>query len=420
VTLPIGTISAEHIWKRFHEDHIKSDGRRHLPGMGPGRGWRMALQDVNLHVEPGESVGLIGLNGSGKSTLLKILTGAMFPYAGRVNVRGRIGALIEVRGGIVSDLSGRENVFFNGSMLGLTRKQVADRFDAIVEFAELADAIDRQVKHYSSGMQMRLGFSIAAFLEPEVLFVDEALAVGDLPFQQRCLDRMTTVLNAGTTLVFVSHDLVAVQATCDRAVWLDGGVVRGEGDCSSVVGAYRQGLEAKAALIAERLNDPVRLVSSRLAGPDGGDLVTSGEVTIDLDLTSDADRDARIAIGVSEGPAAPIFIVTQQAHLRNGHTTLRCTIDSLPLPRGRFFMWSGAYDTSGRRIMTWHPVAPMSVTGVDRIQPPTGVQLMSPITVKASWSGEGVADRPGVKTWATTNGHNSQSEAAAPAGREGT
>jgi ABC-type polysaccharide/polyol phosphate transport system ATPase subunit len=394
MTKPIGSITAEHIWKRFREDEGPAQNplRLRVPRRrNHNRGWRYVLRDINFNVEPGGSLALIGLNGSGKSTLLKCLSGAMFPYAGRLEIVGRIGALIEVRSGINPDLSGRENVYFNGSMLGLTRKDIAKKFDTIVEFAELEEAIDREVKYYSSGMQMRLGFSIAAFLEPEILFVDEALAVGDLTFQQRCLDRMSEVLSQGTTLVFVSHDLMAVQAMCDEALWLDNAQVRARGKTGEVVAAYRQGLEAKAALIASRLRDPVTLVKATPRGPDGGPARTGEPVDIDITMSSETDRDVRLAVGVTEGPAGPIFMLLQSLHLDAGETTVRCTVRSLPLPKGRFYLWMAAHDAEGRSQMTWHPVAPMDVEGAERLRLPTGVQLMAPLAVPADWSGDAVA-----------------------------
>ena len=173
--------------------------------------------------EPGEAIGLIGANGSGKTTLLRLVNRVMYPYAGRVSVHGRVGALIEIRAGLHPELRGSENIYFFGSLLGLRRSEFAADFDDIVAFAELEHAIHRQVKFYSSGMQMRLGFAAASFLDPAILLVDEVLAVGDSAFQQRCLARLRGLLIAGTTLVFVSHDLAAVEATCRRAIWLDGG-----------------------------------------------------------------------------------------------------------------------------------------------------------------------------------------------------
>src|ERR1700716_907718 len=179
---PEGTVRAEGVHKRFRVDAKRWTLRTQLGYLAARRRgnadafWRWALRDINLDIRPGEAVGLVGPNGSGKSSLLKILSGVMRPYAGTVDVVGRIGALIAVQAGIHNELSGRENIYVYGSILGLKRQEVARRFDEIVEFSELGDAIDRQVKFYSSGMQMRLGFSVVAFLDPVVLLVDEVLA----------------------------------------------------------------------------------------------------------------------------------------------------------------------------------------------------------------------------------------------------
>ncbi|MCZ7535464.1 MAG: ABC transporter ATP-binding protein [Acidimicrobiia bacterium] len=190
-----GELSATRVWKRFRPDRRPKrvrtflDTRRVRGGERPKKQWSWALRDIDFRVEPGESVGLIGTNGSGKSTLLKLLTRVMYPHSGQIEAHGRAGALIEVASGIHPLLSGRENIFLYGTLLGLPRRDVANRFDAIVDFADIGHAIDRQVKFYSSGMKMRLGFAVAAFLEPDILLVDEVLAVGDSSFQQRCLAR---------------------------------------------------------------------------------------------------------------------------------------------------------------------------------------------------------------------------------------
>ena len=179
-TLPHGTITTERLWKRLRADRARRLLRDRISEFGRMRGrdkWRWVLRDINLEIEPGSAVGLVGANGSGKSTLLKILTGVMYPYAGNVEVSGRLGALLEVRAGLHPDLSGRENIHLYGTLLGFSRKMIEQRFDEIIQFANLEDAIDRQVKFYSSGMQMRLGFSVAAFLEPDVLLAEvDALA----------------------------------------------------------------------------------------------------------------------------------------------------------------------------------------------------------------------------------------------------
>lgn len=393
---PVGSISARHLWKRYRSEATRPLLRDRLSrrrGAKPRYNW--ALRDLAVDVSPGEAVGLVGLNGSGKSTLLKLLTGVTWPTAGEVQVNGRIGALIEVRAGIHPDLTGRENILFYGTVLGLSRRDVLARFDDIVDFAELGDAVDRQVKFYSSGMQMRLGFSVAAFLEPDVLLVDEALAVGDVGFQQRCLERMRHVLLQGTTLVFVSHDMAAIESLCPRALWLDDGIVREDGATADVLAAYRLGLEAKAARLAELMDDPVRLSAISLRGLGDVPPATGEALDVQLHLDSTIDTEAQLCLGVSEGPASPIFTLTEPVHLRPGANAFSCLIDNLPLPRGRYYTWVGAFAPSGPSSMRWHPVAPLDVVGPVRQPPPKGVMLLSPVHVTASWQSSGtVAARP--------------------------
>jgi ABC-type polysaccharide/polyol phosphate transport system ATPase subunit len=389
-----GSVTASHLWKRYRADSHRSEIRELVGraiGRGSGHRWNWVLRDVEVDVPAGESVALVGLNGSGKSTLLKILAGVTQPNAGQVDVRGRVGALIEVRAGIHPDLTGRENTYFYGTVLGLTRREVAARFDQIVEFAELGDAIDRQVKFYSSGMQMRLGFSIAAFLEPDVLLVDEALAVGDVGFQQRCLERMRYVLSQGTTLLFVSHDMAAVETLCQRAMWLDDGVVRADGPTAAVLASYRVGLEEKAGRLAELLDDPVRLGHFQALSPQGSPPETGRPLELVVSVESELDVDVDFCIGVSEGPAAPIFTLTRGLALRSGRNDLRCLIDNLPLPRGRYYVWMGAFGHEGVSRMQWHPAAPLDVVGPTRQPPPRGVMLLSPVYVSATWDARGVA-----------------------------
>jgi ABC-type polysaccharide/polyol phosphate transport system ATPase subunit len=214
---------------------------------GPAKAPFKALDDVSLKVEEGEVLGIIGTNGAGKSTMLKLLARISTPTSGRVRVRGKIAPLIEVGAGLISDLTGRENVYLNGIILGMSYRQIKSKFDEIVAFAELETAIDRQAKYYSAGMMTRLGFGVAAFMEPDVLLVDEVLAVGDAAFQQRCLDRMRYILNQGATLVFVSHDLAAVEAACTRGIWLHNGEVVNNGPIRSVLADYRRAVERDAS-----------------------------------------------------------------------------------------------------------------------------------------------------------------------------
>jgi len=197
-----------------------------------------ALQGVSFGVPAGRTFAVIGRNGSGKSTALKLVAGITKPTTGTVKVNGRISALIELGAGFHPEISGRENVFINGIMLGLSKRDIARRFDEIVEFAELQDFIDAPVKTYSSGMYMRLGFAVAIHVDPDVLLVDEVLAVGDASFTHKCLDKFGEFKRRGKTILLVTHSLDLVERFCDEALWLDGGRVRGSGDPRRVVGAY--------------------------------------------------------------------------------------------------------------------------------------------------------------------------------------
>ena len=197
-----------------------------------------ALQGVSFNVPAGGTYAVIGRNGSGKSTALKLVAGITKPTTGTVKVQGRISALIELGAGFHPEISGRENVFINGIMLGLTKREVTKRFDEIVEFAELQQFIDAPVKTYSSGMYMRLGFAVAIHVDPDVLLVDEVLAVGDEGFTHKCLDKFGEFKRRGKTILLVTHSLNLVERFCDEALWLDHGKVRGSGDPKRVVGAY--------------------------------------------------------------------------------------------------------------------------------------------------------------------------------------
>src|SRR5258706_8890411 len=321
---PDGFLRADRVWKRFRAERVPRSVRGRVQvradDRGPRRkGYRWALRDVSFDAQPGESIGLVGRNGSGKSTLLKIMNRVMYPYAGSVEAAGRVGALIEVRAGIHPDLTGRENVQLYGSLLGLSRRDVLARFDDIIDFAEIPDAVDRQVKFYSSGMQVRLGFAVAAFLEPDVLLVDEVLAVGDASFQQKCLDRMRHVLSLGTTLVFVSHDLAPVESTCSRVLWLDDGVLRADGESHEVLGGYRRSVEE----IAEHddANDSdVRLLKAEVDGPDGRGPATDEPLEVRLRLESLVTIEGLVVIGLSEGPATPILLTSRHVPFSAGET----------------------------------------------------------------------------------------------------
>jgi len=197
-----------------------------------------ALKDVSFELEHGKTIGLIGANGAGKSTALKLIARIVEPTSGHIQTEGRIGALLELGAGFHPDLTGRENIYLNGSILGLSREQIRSKLDEMIAFAELDRFIDVPVKHYSSGMYVRLGFSVAVHTDPEILLVDEVLAVGDANFQRKCMDRIATLRRSGVTIVLVSHGLETIQSLCDYAIWFDRGEIQYEGQSTDVVMAY--------------------------------------------------------------------------------------------------------------------------------------------------------------------------------------
>jgi len=208
------------------------------------------LRNVSLEIHSGETVGVIGRNGSGKSTLLKLIAGIFRAARGKIVVRGQVASLIELGAGFHPELTGRENIELNGLLLGLTRREVAQREASIVEFAELGDFIDVPVKQYSSGMYMRLGFSIAVEVDPDILLIDEILAVGDAYFREKCLARIADFQQAGKTLVLVSHDTGLIQQLCDRVLWIEGAGIAADGPAKEVIPGYLQALSSRGPLDA--------------------------------------------------------------------------------------------------------------------------------------------------------------------------
>ena len=262
----------DHVWKKFLRGERPNSLRDLIPALTRrmlGRAPRTdelqvqefwALKDVSFEVKPGEALGIIGPNGAGKSTALKLLTKIMRPNRGACSIKGRVGALIEVAAGFHPDLTGRENIYLQGAIMGMSRADITRKLDDIIEFSGIADFIETPVKRYSSGMNARLGFSIAANLEPDVLVIDEVLAVGDMAFQQRCIDRMQEFRRSGVAIVFVSHNLQAVSSLCQKAVFLAGGV-KAEGSPDEVIHAY---VTSATDEVEAAENDAVRITSVRL------------------------------------------------------------------------------------------------------------------------------------------------------------
>jgi lipopolysaccharide transport system ATP-binding protein len=355
-------------------DRVRRRGRR------PKKREFWALQDVEFEVQPGEMFGVIGHNGAGKSTLLKILSRITPPTLGEARLRGRVGALLEVGTGFHPELTGRENVFLNGAILNMRRAEIQRRFDEIVEFADVGPFIDTPVKRYSSGMQLRLAFSVAAHLEPEILIVDEVLSVGDVSFQEKCLDRMEGASREGRTIVFISHNLGAVRNLCDRAMLLSRGKMRAIGGVSSVINEYVGEVERDLPRsLRERENrdgsGELRFVEMRLER--NGHVVdspTSGE-DVDIVLNYETQRDKpfrTVNFGITlfsledNTPLLNLSSETVGAVFRDvpPRGEVRCRLHNCPLPAGQYFM-SITADLAGEMLDGVHRAFETTVTGGD-------------------------------------------------------
>lgn len=256
---------------------------------GPGADYVYALKDVSFEVKQGEVLGIIGRNGAGKSTLLKILSRVTKQTTGRIRVKGRIASLLEVGTGFHPELTGRENIFLNGAILGMRKAEIKAKFDEIVDFSGVERYIDTPVKRYSSGMYVRLAFAVAAHLEPEILIVDEVLAVGDAEFQKKCLGKMKDVAGHGRTILFVSHNMAAIRSLCSSAIWIDCGTIRDSGETPAVLENYlRSSVHISGVAETLRLDDPAKefqVVEARMVKPDGtvsSHFLCDDEVCIEL------------------------------------------------------------------------------------------------------------------------------------------
>jgi ABC-type polysaccharide/polyol phosphate transport system ATPase subunit len=363
-----GQIVVDRVSRRFRvypkahrtiKDVVISRGRAR-----PQEVW--ALRDVSLRAEPGDALGLVGRNGSGKSTLLRLLSGIIKPTSGRVAAGGRVGSLLELGAGFHPDFTGRENVYLNGSIHGLSRARVRELMDEIVAFAELERFIDLPVRTYSSGMYMRLGFAVAAHIQADVLLLDEVFAVGDEDYQRKCFGKIAEFKQRGGTILFVSHDAQAVERLCDRAVLLRAGEVAFDGPAREAIARYRQLLaqdrspDELAAGLREWGSGEARIVTAELLDADGDARAqfASGEpLTVRLVVAAQAGVEApRVSLELRDDDGVVLGGSAQDtAELgwngAPGERELRFELDRLPLADGRFHLRFALLDSAGDRLL---------------------------------------------------------------------
>ncbi len=320
----------DHIWKKFHRGEQKHDSLRDLIPALVKRLYKprseeelrerefWAIRDVSFQVERGEALGIIGPNGAGKSTALKLLSGILRPDRGRISVSGRLSALIEVGAGFHPDLTGRENIYLNGAILGMKRKEMDGKLDEIVAFSELSEFLDTPVKRYSSGMYARLGFSVAAHVDPDILLVDEVLSVGDWAFQRKCLEKMEAFVKKGVTIIFISHNLQAVMNLCTRALLLRKGSVVEAGSTGEVVRRYLS--EAASPAPGNEADRTIWIESVSVVNEEGkeSDLFAAGDkVSVVIHVRSNVREDGlSVAIDFLDGNNQSVFNTSSE---RLGH-----------------------------------------------------------------------------------------------------
>jgi lipopolysaccharide transport system ATP-binding protein len=360
-----------------------------------------ALRDVSLEIPRGGTYGLIGHNGSGKSTLLKLVAGIHRPTSGTITANGRVSAMLELGAGFHPELSGRDNVFLNGSILGLTRRQITAAMDEIINFSGIGDFIDVPVKVYSSGMYVRLGFSIAANLDPELLIIDEIIAVGDEEFQRRCFDRLYELRRKGTTIVFVSHSLALIQTLCDRVAWLEHGRLRAEGPAFEVVDQYVAQVNAAES---DRLGQGTGSADDRHRG--SGEMVIRRVEFLDAEgvprpvAVSGRPMTVRVHYDVLEPVVEPVFGLAfhheNGAHISGPNSQAGGTIagrvdgpgyadyhfDELPLNPGIFVVTAGIVDSSQTHVFDYRDQAFEL-----RVQPGPGPDVPGLVRMDGRWSG---------------------------------
>lgn len=344
-------------WARFQRNgQSPSAGGSLLPGAGP-EDTIWALKDVSFEVKRGELVGILGRNGAGKSTLLRILSRITEPTEGAVDLYGRVGTLLEVGTGFHPELTGRENIYLNGAILGMKRAEIENKFDEIVAFAEVERFIDTPVKHYSSGMYVRLAFAVAAHLEPEILLVDEVLSVGDVAFQKKCLGRMGDVAKQGRTVLFVSHNMGQIKRLCDRGLWLERGNCMRDAPIHDAVACYQQSLEGGREGLAARDVGPANgFAGWRILGSCSDDqhkLTVDGPVGLELVLRLCQpifNAHHGLILQSSSGQNLAGWR-TDGLHLAPGTYRLHWKIGSLPFRSGVYYWFASLWD-GGTKVDT--------------------------------------------------------------------
>jgi ABC-type polysaccharide/polyol phosphate transport system ATPase subunit len=363
-----------------------------------------ALRDVSLAVEPGDAVGLVGRNGSGKTTLLRLVSGIIKPTSGRVEATGRIASLLELGAGFHPDFTGRENGYLNGSIHGLSRAKVREVMDEIVAFAELEKFIDLPVRTYSSGMYMRLGFSVAAHIQSDVLLLDEVFAVGDEQFQRKCFGKIAEFKRRGGTILFVSHDAQAVERLCDRAVLLRQGEVAFDGSTRDAIAAYRRLLAADAnpeelgAGLREWGSGEARIVSAQLLDDDGderGQFAAGEAATVRLVVAAEASvAPPRVSVELRDDGGLVLGTVAHETALLGwnggaGEREVRFRLASLPLADGHFHLRLALLDAAG------HPLHSLD-DAVRFFVFPSGEQTGA-VLLDGAWSMQAAAGQENVK-----------------------
>lgn len=351
-----------------------------------------ALRDINLEIESGSTIGLIGHNGSGKSTLLKTIGGILTPNKGYVERRGRLAALLELGAGFHGDLTGRENVYLNASILGLSKSQTAAYFDAIVDFSGIEEFIDTQVKFYSSGMYVRLAFAVAVHVDPDILLIDEVLSVGDEPFQRKCIDRIKQFQREGRTIVIVTHGLDAVRQMCDRAVLLDHGHVVLDGSPVDALRAFRDAYADDPIAGVTAGNKQIEILDARFISPTGEPVRRTSPqrpVSIEIDVLAHQPTDDW-ATGISLVNSVDLSVLgtntvmlEQTLEPLTGRATVRFDFDDLPLVEDQYFLTVAVHPRQGQEYHRREKVAALRMDADPAV---VGVAYARPRIVVATGS----------------------------------